>query len=330
MVTRSLTIAAAMMLAAHVATAAPPASEPARLATPSGTIVGTLVLPAVSQRTPVVLIIAGSGPTDRDGNSLAMPGRNDSLKMLADALAAEGIASLRYDKRGVGGSAAAGVHERDLRFDTLVDDAAAWIVQLRRDARFSRVIVAGHSEGAFIGLLAARLTRADAYVSIAGPGRRASEVLRDQLRPQIGTNSTLWQANESVLASLEDGKTMDPLPAAIEAIPAMGIGLYRPAIQPYLISWFKYVPSEEIAGLDMPVLLVQGSTDIQVGVDEAKVLKAAKPNAELVMIDDMNHVLKQAPADRQANLATYTDPTLPIVKEVPAAIAALVKRLENR
>src|SRR5262249_19557543 len=154
-----------------------PAEQPIALTTSTGAISGTLVMPAATGKVPVVLIIAGSGPTDRNGNSPALPGRNNSYKMLAEALAADGVASVRYDKRGIAESKAAAAREADLRFEMYVDDAAAWVNQLRADPRFSRVIVAGHSEGSLIGMLAAANAKADAFVSIAGVARRASDVV---------------------------------------------------------------------------------------------------------------------------------------------------------
>jgi pimeloyl-ACP methyl ester carboxylesterase len=154
---------------------------------------------------PIVLIIAGSGPTDRDGNSGALPGKNNAYRMLANALAADGIASLRYDKRGIGESRTAGIREANLRFDMYVDDAVAWVSQLHGDTRFSRVIIAGHSEGSLIGMVAANKAHADAFVSVAGVAHRSSEVLRDQLRPQIGAMPELWQGSETILTALEAG-----------------------------------------------------------------------------------------------------------------------------
>jgi len=272
------------------------------------------------------VIIAGSGPTDRDGNSPMLAGKNNSLKQLADALAAAGVASLRYDKRGIAESRAAGASETDLRFEMYVDDAAAWVEQVRKDPRFSKVLVVGHSEGSLIGILAAKKVHADALVSIAGVAHRASDVMRDQLRPQIGSMAALWDGSEAILASLEKGAPISPLPPAIAAVPPLA-SLYRPSVQPYVISWFKYVPSQELGALTMPVLLIQGTTDIQVSVDEAKGLKAAKPDAELVLVEGMNHVLKIAPADRALNAATYSNPDLPIVPEVPAAIVRLASRI---
>ena len=151
--------------------------------------------------------------------------------MLADALAAEGVASLRYDKRGIGESRAAGPRESDLRFDRYVKDAAGWITQLRADTRFSRVIVAGHSEGSLIGMLAANKAHADAFVSIAGVAHRASDVLRDQLRPQIGSMPTLWEASESVLKALESGTMVDPLPPSLQ----------RPGLPPANVQPYEFV-----------------------------------------------------------------------------------------
>jgi hypothetical protein len=92
------------------------------------------------------------------------------------------IASVRYDKRGIGDSVAPGMKEADLRFEMYVDDAAAWITKLRSDPRFSTITVIGHSEGSLIGILAASHAKGDADVSIAGIAKPAGQVLRDQLR----------------------------------------------------------------------------------------------------------------------------------------------------
>jgi pimeloyl-ACP methyl ester carboxylesterase len=295
--------------------------SPIELAVAGGAVAGTLLLPAdTSSQVPVVLIIAGSGPTDRDGNSPLIPGKNNSLRQLAEALAAQGIASVRYDKRGVAASVGNGLKETDLRFETYVDDASAWITKLRNDSRFSSVTVIGHSEGSAIGMLAARTARADAFVSIAGVARRPTEVLRDQLRPQLTPLPKLWEASETILKALEAGETVDAVPSELST-------LYRPSVQPYLISWFRYTPSVEIARLKSPTLLIQGTTDLQVQVPEADALKAARPDATLKIIEGMNHVLKMAPAERAANIATYTNPELLIAPDVPASIVSFIRAL---
>ena len=193
-------LAALTVSAGSVARQAPPAVS---LAVPGGTVEGTLLMPgAASGKVPVVLIIAGSGPTDRDGNSALLPGQSNSYRMLAEALAAQGIASLRYDKRGIGASKVANLSERDLRFETFVQDAASWVSFLRNDARFGTITVLGHSMGSLIGMLAARAARADAFVSVAGVAKSAPDVLRDQLRAQLGSAPDLLAAGERVLASL--------------------------------------------------------------------------------------------------------------------------------
>ncbi len=294
-------------------------ATPVELKVAGGTIAGTLVMPASDGRqVPVALIIAGSGPTDRDGNSPALPGRNNMYRLLAEALAAEGIASVRYDKRGVAASMVTGLREADLRFEHFVEDAQAWITKLRNDARFASVTVIGHSEGSLIGMLAARAARADAFVSIAGVARRASDVLRDQLRPQLSVAPKLWETSEAILAALEAGRTFEP-------VPPMLASLYRPSVQPYLISWLAYRADEELRRLRAPTLVVQGTTDIQVGVAEAEALKAARPDAALRVIEGMNHVFRTAPADRAGNLATYGDPALPVMPELPAAIVSFIR-----
>jgi uncharacterized protein len=308
------------------ATSAPVQEEVRLTIAPGLQLPGTLLVPATGGPSAVVLIISGSGPTDRDGNSPALPRPNNGLRMLAEALAGERIATLRYDKRGLAQSAP--VNEADLRFETYVDDAMAWIARLRGDRRFTHVVVAGHSEGSLVGMLAASRARVDGFVSIAGVARRASDVLRAQLRPQLATTPS-WPEIEQVLRSLEAGTAVDPLPPVMAAVPGL-LGVFRPSVQPYLISWFRNVPSTVMASLTMPVLIAQGTTDLQVGVDEAEALHAARPDAILLVIDGMNHVLKRAPADRQQNLATYADPNLPIVPELANGIAQLVKRIADK
>lgn len=291
---------------------AQPTWQPLTLDTPGGQVAGTLLLPAAAGKPKVALIIAGSGPTDRDGNNATIPGRNDSLKLLAEALAAEGIATLRYDKRGIGASKAAAPDESQLRFETYVDDAAAWIGRLKADPRFASVAVIGHSEGSLIGMLAAQQARAAAFVSIAGAAEGASTILRRQMAGKLPPD--LEKENERILSALESGVTVDPVPPELAP-------LYRPSVQPYMISWFKYEPAQRIADLAMPVLVVQGNTDAQVQIRQANALHAARPNAKLVIIPGMNHVLKHVPADPSRQAESYGDPSLPVSPLLVKAIA---------
>lgn len=297
----------------------PSTSVGVHLMTSTGTLYGTQIIPTSHLPTPVVLIIAGSGPTDRNGNG-PLAGENNSLKQLAEGLADHGIASIRYDKRGIGESSAAGAEEVDLRFDTYADDAALWIQQLQVDARFSSVTVIGHSEGSLIGMLATKNATADAFVSIAGPAQSASQILRQQLQSRLP--DPLWQQSEQILVSLEQGNSVTSIPLELHM-------LFRASVQPYLISWFRYTPAQEIRHLTIPALIVQGTTDIQVPVSEAQALKAAKPDAEFRMIEGMNHVLKAVSLDPQQQKASYSDPTLPVAPELVEGIRQFIHALER-
>jgi alpha-beta hydrolase superfamily lysophospholipase len=277
--------------------------EPVRLETATGTIHGTLLLPAAaSGRVPVALIIAGSGPTDRDGNTPLLPGKNDSLRLLAESLAASGVASVRYDKRGIGASAGAAARESDLRFTTFVDDAVGWLAWLRADGRFSRLAIVGHSEGSLIALLAAQRAPVERLVSLAGAGRPAAEVLTEQLERTLPPE--LFAASMRILGELLAGR------AAVEVPPQLLV-VFRPSVQPYLISWLPIDPAAELARLTIPVLVAQGTTDIQIAVADAERLARGSAHATLEVIDGMKHQLKEVREPAQQT-AAYSDPTLPL------------------
>ncbi len=282
------------------------------LKTGSGEIEGTLTVPETKAPAPVVLIIAGSGPTDRNGNNPVMT--NNSLKMLSAGLAKNGTASLRYDKRGIGKSKMAGEKEVDLRFDNYIQDAIGWIKFLKATQKFTTITVVGHSEGSLIGMIAAQNENVSKFVSIAGAGQPADKIIRDQLKAQ--PPFVLEQASP-VLDKLVKGDT-------VENIPPMLLSLFRPSVQPYMISWFKYDPQNEIAKLKKPVLIIQGTTDIQVSIDDAQKLKTAKPEAKLVLIDGMNHIFKNAEADRMKNIQTYNQPDVPLNDELVPVICSFI------
>ena len=312
---RFLWLAAGLPCAAGLALAA----EPVRLDTGTGILYGTLELPAAKPPFPVVLLIAGSGPTDRDGNSLAFKGKNDSLKMVAEGLAARGIASLRYDKRYIGESKIEGAKEQDLRFEHYVDDAVRWGEFLRKDTRFPALIVAGHSEGSLIGMIAAQKLSASGYISISGSGRPAGQILLEQFRAR-GVPADVVKQAEEIVKSLDEGHPVESVP------PTLG-SIFRPSVQPYVISWFKYDPAREIAKLKMPVLILQGTTDIQVTVEDAKLLAKANPAAKLAIVEGMNHVLKEVPAAMDKQVPSYSDPKLPLAPTLLDQMSSFVKRV---
>ncbi|WP_404452127.1 alpha/beta hydrolase [Virgibacillus necropolis] len=285
--------------------------------TGKGKLYGEVEIPDGEGPYPVMIIIPGSGPTDRNGNSVALPGKNNSLKLLAEQLAENGIASVRYDKRGVGKNQSTAISEKDLRFDRFVKDAVAWAEMLAKDKRFSNVGIIGHSQGSLVGILAAHETDVDAFVSIAGAGRSIDQVLYDQLRKELPDDLT--KESKDILDKLKQGKHVEDISQELQSV-------FRPSVQPFLSSWMQYNPAEEIQKLDVPVLIVNGKRDIQVPVSEAKILHQAKKDAEFLLIPKMNHVLKEAPEDRKGNLQTYSNPDLPLAQGL---IDGIVSFLEN-
>jgi len=285
--------------------------EHVTLHTSKGDIFGTLLLPATGKKVPVAMLIAGSGPTDRDGNNpFAM---NGGLKKLAYALIEKNIATLRYDKRAIGESAAAGGKESDLRFTDYVNDAKGWIELLKKDKRFSSVTVIGHSEGSLIGMIAAK-HGADKYISIAGVGVTADSIIKIQLADQPKA------IRDMVYPRLDTLKRGDTL----KNVSPMLYSLFRPGIQPYMISWMAYDPQKEIARLDIPVLIIQGTNDIQVSVDDAYLLKKADPKADFLLIKNMNHIFRIVTGDKNENAKTYNEASLPLAAELISGITNFI------
>jgi fermentation-respiration switch protein FrsA (DUF1100 family) len=291
--------------------------RPISLDTGSGELYGSLLLPKSDTPVPVVLIVSGSGPTDRDGNN-PDGGRNDSLKRLAWVLAKHNIASVRYDKRGVAASLAATPDERNLTLDAYVADAVAWGQMLKADPRFGPLILLGHSEGALIASLAAPTVEAAAVISVSGSARPIDQVLRQQLSYRLPPPLVL--RSNQLLDSLKAGHVDDDVPPQLQVI-------FRPSVQPYLITLFRQDPAAAFARLKMPALIIQGSNDIQVGVGDAQMLKAAKPDAELALIEGMNHVMRIVPNDIKRQMASYKDPQLPLAAELGAHILSFIEGL---
>ncbi len=287
--------------------------EEVTLHTPTGDIRGTLLVPQVKGRVPVALLIAGSGPTDRNGNNPVM--KSNALKMLAEALYKNSIASLRYDKRGIGASRVPGFSESKIRFGQYIADARGWVDFLKRNKKLGPVVVIGHSQGSLIGMVVSQDTSVSKFVSLEGAGEPIQVVLRRQLENQP---EQVKKPAFAILDSLEAGKQ-------VKNVAPWLYSLFRPSVQAYMISWFRYHPQKEIAKLHKPVLIVQGTTDIQVSLSDAGKLKKADPSAQLLIISGMNHILKDSPANRKENIKTYNEPDLPLNKKLVAALVKFIK-----
>lgn len=279
-----------------------------------------MLLPQSAKPVPVVLIIAGSGPTDRNGNS-ADGARNDSLKRLAWVLARHNIASVRYDKRGVAASLKATPDERNLTLDAYVADAVAWGKLLKADPRFGPLVVLGHSEGALVATLAAPELDPAGVISLSGSARPVDQVIRQQLADHMPP-ALLLRSNQ-ILDRLKAGQVDADVPGPLQSI-------FRPSVQPYLISLFRADPAAAFARLTMPALIVQGTTDLQVGVADAEKLKEAKPDAELAVIPGMNHVMRIVPNDVKQQLNSYNDPQLPLADALGRRLVGFIDGLRPR
>lgn len=282
---------------------------------------GTLTMPrGTSGRVPVAIIIAGSGPTDRNGNSAIAGIRPNSYAQLAWGLAERGIATLRYDKRALPGTQ--GTFDiRGMTLDDFAGDARAAAESLARDPRFSRVVLIGHSEGASLALLAARAgPPVVGVVHVSGLGRGLREVLREQLRRQFDS-ATVARADTAMDAYLRGEQPKD-VPPGLEM-------LFVPVNRTFMRSLTALDPPAAIRAVRQPVLIVQGETDLQVTVADAERLHAARPGAQLAVIPEMNHVLKQDtnPTLLGQMTTTYQNPTIPIMPRVVAVIAEWITAL---
>lgn len=276
-------------------------------------IYGTLLKPKVKTNN-LVILISGSGPTDRNGNQQMM--QNNSLKMMAQGLANEGIASFRYDKRIFTLLKQNALQEDKLNFDDFIEDATSVINYFKNKRNFENIYVLGHSQGALVGLIASLQTQVSGYISLAGAGQSIDQVIIDQISTQM---PSLKEETITAIKTLkEKGKVMDFSPALMSIL--------RPSVQPFMTSWMKYHPAKEIAKLKIPTLIVNGTKDLQVSVQEAQILKEAQPAAQLEIIENMNHVLKTVSGNDLENAKTYNNGNLAINSTLITTISTFVKK----
>ncbi len=315
-----------LLFISSLAQAAPTSilQRPYDLDTGHGVLRGTMLLPQTppsqpQNPPPVALLIAGSGPTDRDGNN-PEGGQNAYLRKLAETLAENGIASVRYDKRGVARSLPAAPREEALSVEAYVSDVVAWSDKLAHDPRFGRQILVGHSEGALIASLAAPKTHAEALVSLAGSARPIGDVLHEQLQGRLPP-PLLAQADQ-LIDGLQAGTLQPNVPEPLNV-------LFRPSVQPYLISLFRQDPARAFAQLKLPTQILQGTNDIQVGVEDAQALKRAKPDSDFHLISGMNHILRIVPTSGPQQLASYNNPNLPLARELVERITTFIRQVQT-
>lgn len=272
---------------------------------------GTLTSPNTGSNT-LAIIIAGSGPTDRNGNQNFL--KTNNLKKLAIALTNNGIATFRYDKRSVK-QIRKGNIDPNIKFDDFVSDAIDVLDYFKKQNEFKKIYVVGHSQGSLIGLLASK-DKADGFISLAGAGQSIDMVITEQVQK---TAPMFTEDTKRVFGILKEGKTTTDYPTALASI-------FDVSIQPFMASWMKYNPTEEIGKLEIPILIINGTKDLQVSVDEARLLNDAAKNSELKLIDKMNHVLFIIEGDDQENAKSYNDHSGKVSEELINTIVAFIKK----
>lgn len=276
---------------------------------------GTILRPATNERPPLVIMIQGSGPIDRNGNQSFM--KSDYFKKLAYALGEEGIASYRYDKRILRASQL-GLREKDVRFDDFISDASSVITHFKKDSTFNKLIILGHSQGSLVGMVAAK-DSADAFISIAGAAQPIDSVITKQIELQVPGLKENVQNTFREIRSTGSSTNYNPV---LETV-------FRPNLQPFLLSWMQYEPRKKIAELEIPVLIINGNKDLQIGEESAQELKEAKPDAELVIIEKMNHVLRKIEGSDLENSKSYNEPGNPIHPELVSTLVEYIKSLDD-
>jgi uncharacterized protein len=259
-----------------------------------GAIDAVLTTPPDVERPPVVLLIAGSGSTDHDGNGPQV--KPATLKKLSEQLVARKIATLRYDKRGAGGWKPEFGRPEDFRFKDFVEDAVALVNYLRGSGKFSQVSVAGHSEGGLVAILTARRVPIDRLVLLVTAARRQGDLVKAQLEKKLSPDrlQPIVQAIDAIMA----GQIVDPPPQGLAIAPSM---------QPGIASAFTEDPIDPLKLIERPTLIVGGGHDLQVARLDFIALSAASPLAKTLWFPDMNHVLVDVTGEDD-NLAAYNQP----------------------
>ncbi len=271
---------------------------------------GTLLTPDGIEQPPLVIFIAGSGPTDRNGNQALM--KNNMLKKLAESLSERGFATFRYDKRVVKQLRTRNLN-KNIRFDDFVTDAKSVINHFK--STYSNLIVAGHSQGSLVGLLALD-AGANGFISLAGAANSIDQIILEQ----ISKSAPFFTADtKRVLDLLKSGQTTTDFPPALSSI-------FNLDLQPFMSNWMQYNPKDLIKKLEIPVLIINGTKDLQVAITEAQQLKEAKEEAQLEIIENMNHLLFEINGDDLVNSKSYNDNSYVVMPQVIEIITAFITK----
>ncbi|WP_296382055.1 alpha/beta hydrolase [Winogradskyella sp.] len=272
---------------------------------------GTLLSPNDTEKPTLAILVADSGPTNRNGNQNFL--KNNSLKKLAEGLTNNGIATFRYDKRIVK-QIRQGKVDKNMMFDDFINDASDVIDYFKDIEKYSEIYVIGHSQGSLVGMIAAK-DKVDGFISLAGSGQNIGDVLVEQatkMAPKLG------EETQRIVDQLKEGKSVNDYPDVLAS-------LFGPDLQPFMINWMKYSPTETIKELKMPILLINGTKDLQVSESEAELLKTANEKAKLIIIENMNHVLFEIKGDDLENSKSYNESFRAISPKLVTKITEFIK-----
>ncbi len=275
-------------------------------------IEGSLVTPYSDVNVPLIILIMDAGAINKDGNDHMS--KNDTFKKLAHELARSGIATYRYNKR-LFTMDKFGIKEHEISLDHFIEDAESIIEYFSRNKNYKKIFVAGHGQGSLVGMIAAK-EKANGFISIAGNAMPIDQVIIEQIAKQApGLDKSAFVAFKELK---EKGRAVSYDPA-LESI-------FRYNLQPFMKSWIKYNPTEEIAKLSMPILIIHGEKDIQVELFQAEQLTEAAPQAESLLVPNMNHILKEIKGGRLENHKSYNEPHRKIMPEVITSIVKFVNQ----
>ncbi|HLV40437.1 alpha/beta hydrolase [Xanthomarina sp.] len=272
---------------------------------------GILLTPTETKNSSLAIIIGDSGPTDRNGNQNFQ--KNNILKKLAEDLSKNGIATYRYDKRIVK-QIRKGRVDKNIRFDNFVEDAESIIAYFTNKKTFKNIYIIGHGQGSLVGILASKedVTK---FISIGGSGKSIDKVILDQIEQTV---PGLLDESELAFNILRKNKTTINYPSALESIFSM-------ENQAFMSSWMQYHPQEQIAELTIPTLIINGTKDLQVPVEEAQLLKDASKKGSLLLLEDMNHVMFPIEGDDLENSKSYNESFRHLSPELVPAILEFIK-----
>ena len=288
------------------------ASEELTLFNDSIQLPGTLSFDDRLVSQPLVVFIQGSGNPDRNGNQLDFGVKANYIKQLREALNENGVAFYSYDKRNVTKSNIP-LFIDHFTFQMLVADAKIALDYLKSDKRFNDIILIGHSQGSLVAMLAIDKS-VDKYISIAGPAEPIDETIVRQLNAQNPEFGKIAKQHFQELKETDSISEVNPFLVSI----------FSKVNQEFLVSYMKYNPSDEIRNVQIPTLIVNGDKDLQVGVTEAEKLHDNCSVSELMIIDNMNHVLKTVETESD-NQASYYSEDFPLSEDLVSTLVNFIK-----